>query len=199
MSLTPSHEVRIQYVPGHRGIEGNEAADRAANDAHLLRYLTLTPSSKEEVERLLRVRVQASWNQLWMDEVTASGRGRFITLVRDGVGLWRWASHSSRAIETALTRLRTGHAGVRAHLACFNLVNSPLCSCGSPETIEHLLLHCTLHQHARANLTNQLTRINVPVTLKNVLGGGPYPCTIQNLIIDAVGSFLLAINVLYTL
>ena len=199
MSLLPSHEVRIQYVPGHRGIEGNEAADRAANDAHLVCYNTLTPSSKEEVERLLRVRVQASWNQLWMDEVTASGRGRFITLVRDGVGLWRWASHSSRAIETALTRLRTGHAGVRAHLACFNLVNGPLCSCGSPETIEHLLLHCTLHQHARTNLTNQLTRVNVPVTLKNVLGGGPYPCTIQNLIIDAVGSFLLAINVLYTL
>jgi hypothetical protein len=83
----PSHEVRIQYVPGHCDIEGNEAADRAANDAPTLGYRTLTPSSKEEVEKLLHDRVQASWNHLWMDEVIASVRGSFTTLIRDGVGL----------------------------------------------------------------------------------------------------------------
>ena len=199
MSLMPSHEVRIQYVPGHRGISGNEAADQAARDAHQLGYRTLTPSSREEMTRLVHDGILASWNQSWIVEVNTSGKGRFITLIRDGVGNWPWASHSNRAIETALTRLRTGHAGVRAHLARFELVNSPLCSCGSLETIQHLLLQCPLHQHARANLTNLLTRLNIPVTLKNILGGGPYPCLIQNLIMDAVGAFLIALGVLHAL
>jgi ribonuclease HI len=199
MSLMPSHEVRIQYVPGHRGILGNEAADRAARDAHLLRYQTLTPSSREELAKLVHDGIQASWNQSWKVEVNTSGKGCFITLIRDGVGNWPWASHSNRAIETALTRLRTGHAGVRAHLARFGLVNSPLCSCGSPETIQHLLLQCPLHQHARDNLTNLLSRLDIPMTLKNILGGGPYPGVIQNLIIDAVGAFLITLGVLHIL
>jgi ribonuclease HI len=56
MSLMPSHEVRIHYVLGHRGIEGNKATDRAANDAHMLGYRTLTPSSKVEVEKLFHDR-----------------------------------------------------------------------------------------------------------------------------------------------
>jgi hypothetical protein len=37
------------------------------------------------------------------------------------------------------------------------------------------------------------------MTLKNILGGGPYPGVIQNLIIDAVGAFLITLGVLHIL
>ncbi|KAF2354944.1 BTB/POZ domain [Trinorchestia longiramus] len=38
----------MQFIPGHRGVLGDKAADSAAKAAHLLRYRTLTPYSKEE-------------------------------------------------------------------------------------------------------------------------------------------------------
>ncbi|KAF2359621.1 hypothetical protein FHG87_009625 [Trinorchestia longiramus] len=39
---------RMQFIPSHRGMSGNETADSAAKAAHLLRYRTLTPYSKKE-------------------------------------------------------------------------------------------------------------------------------------------------------
>ena len=199
MSLTSSHEVYIQYIPGHKGISGNETADRAAKDAHSLRYRTVTVMSREELVRLAHDRVQTSWNQSWLDNVNNSGKGHFLTLIKNQVGFWPWAHNNKRTVETALARLHTGHAGVRAHLARFKLCDSPLCSCGSPETIEHLLLHCPQHAPARFQLTNTLTRLNIPVTLQNLLGGGPYPCPIQNQIVDAVATFLSATKTLHLL
>ena len=194
-----SHEVYIQYIPGHKGISGNETADQAARDAHALRYRTLTIMSKEELVRLVHDKIQASWNRSWLHNVNSSGRGQYLTRIKNKVGYWPWANNNNRTVETALTRLRTGHAGVRAHLARFKLCDSPLCACGSPETIEHLLLHCPQHALARVNLSNTLTRLNIPVTLQNLLGGGPYPSLIQNLIVDALAAFLSATNTLHLL
>ncbi|KAF2348161.1 Ribonuclease H domain, partial [Trinorchestia longiramus] len=48
INITFSHCIRMQFIPGHRGVSGNEAGDSAAKAAHLLRYCTLTSYSKEE-------------------------------------------------------------------------------------------------------------------------------------------------------
>jgi hypothetical protein len=155
--------------------------------------------SKEELVRLAHDKIHASWNQSWLDKVNSTGKGKHLTCIKSKVGYWPWANNNKRTVETALTRLRTGHAGVKAHLARFKLSDSPLCTCGSPETIEHLLLHCPQHAPARVNLTITLTRLNIPVTLQNLLGGGPYPSPTQNLIVDAVAVFLSATNTLHLL
>ena len=102
-------------------------------------------------------------------------------------------------VETALARLRTGHAGVRAHLARFKLSDNPLCYCESPETIEHLLLHCLQHVPACTQVANTLTCLNIPVMLNNLLGRGRLPYPIQNLIVDAIATFLSATNTLHLL
>ena len=86
MSLFSSHEVYIQYIPGHKGISGNETADQAAKDAHSLRYRTITVMSREELVGLTHNRVQASWNQSWLDNVNNSGKGHFLTLIKNKVG-----------------------------------------------------------------------------------------------------------------
>jgi hypothetical protein len=131
-------------------------------------------------------RTKASWDQSWLDNVNISGKGHFLTLIKNKVGFWPWAHNNNCMIETARARLRAGHAGVGAHLASFKLSDSPLCSCGSPKTTEHLLLYCPQHASACTQLANTLTR-------------GPFLFPIQNLIVDAVATFLSATNTLHLL
>ena len=128
----------LQFIPSHCGILGNEAADLAAQEAHILPYRTLTTPSKEELARSIDDAISVSWCTSWHQEMRRSGKGLFIAQVKDKLGTWPWASHPSRAIETAVARLHTGHAGVRSHLACFGLAPNPLCPCGTVVCRNHL-------------------------------------------------------------
>jgi ribonuclease HI len=189
-SLSSSHVIVLQFIPSHCGIPGNEAADLAARQAHALRYRTVTTSSREELVKSIDDAISVDWCTSWHNKMRRSGRGLFLARIKDSLGSWPWASHPSRVIETAVARLRTGHAGVRSHLARFGLAPDPLCSCGMIETIDHLLLECANHAVARANLFDVLTQLKVTPNLKNLLGGGTFPLPVQLRIVEALASFL---------
>ena len=90
-----------------------------------------------------------------------------------------------------------GHAGVKAHLARFRMIDNPMCNCAQhEETMDHLLLHCHLHAQARTNLSNTLTLLNIDQSVKNLLGGGPFPPETQVKIIRATTDYLKEVNAL---
>ena len=189
-SLNSSHLIKLQFIPSHCGIPGNEAADLAAREAHILRYRTVTTPSREELVRAINDAISVSWCTSWHQEMRSSGKGLFLAQVKDKLGSWPWASHPNRVIETAIARLRTGHAGVRSHLARFGLAPNPLCTCGTVETVHHLIFECTNHTAPRAQMLNKLAVLNVIPNLKHLLGGGPFPLLTQSAIVEALALFL---------
>jgi hypothetical protein len=195
-SLNSSHLIKLQFIPSHCGIPGNEAADLAAREAHALRYRTVTTPSREELVRAIDDAISVSWCTSWHQEMRSSGKGLFLAQIKDKLGSWPWASHPNRVIETAIARLRTGHAGVRSHLARFGLAPNPLCPCGEVETVHHLIFVCTNHTAARAQMLNRLAVLNVIPNLKNLLGGGPFPLLTQSAVVEALALFLYSSHVL---
>ena len=83
--------------------------------------------------------------------------------------MWPWSLSKIRIIETALARLRVGHAGVNSHLHRFGMKDTQACVSGDTEMIEHFVLNCNAYAHNRTILENKLTRIGVNINLKNVL------------------------------
>ena len=198
-SLQSRFPVFIQYVPSHRGIAGNELADQVARSGHDIEVTTDVPVPRQDKVRLANVKISSLWYSHWSDTRNASGKGKHLYLIKSSLSEWNWSSHKNRIVETSLAKLRIGHVGLKDHLFRINISSSPLCPCGVPETIPHFLLQCPLFTTARSTFYVSLNKLNVPMTLKNILGGGTFPPEKQNLILLCTLNYLRATSKLDTI
>jgi ribonuclease HI len=140
--LVETNQVAIHWIPGHHGIENNEAADCLAKQA-----LLLPPVAAPESESIrfstynlqITKRMQSLSSLQINDKISESRfrnyppRSPFLTMTAKDVVLG------------PLFRLRTGHTYCLAHLKNTEIVdedNCRLCLSNTRETVEHQLLEC---------------------------------------------------------
>lgn len=184
--------IKIQYVPGHSGIEGNEMADLTAKAGHVKPITFLTPITREDRYHIIKRLIWEKWKALWVSIISNTGRGNFLFSCKDKLSSWPWSCHKIRAVETALAKMRIGHAGVKYHLNRIGKADGDLCSCGLVDTIDHFLLSCPKYNLLRLRLEHSLRSLGVPLTRKNLLGGGPFEEPVQRVILESVATFLIA-------
>ena len=146
ISMHTRKRITLCWVPSHVGIEGNEAADRAAGEAarggrrcRTPRYLysNALPSGDylPYIEREFRRR--------WQEEWGASANGADLRKIKPQLGRWQSAHQTGRRREIIMARLRLGHtrythgplmAGDGRLLQCDR--------CGVSCTLNHILLEC---------------------------------------------------------
>ena len=139
------------------------------------------------------------WQGTWDRMVRVTNKGQHLKKIKSNLGFWPWSCHRSRAVETVLAKLRIGHANFKEHSYRFNLSQSPLCRCGAVESIDHIFLFCPLYNSERNNLRLKNNNLNVPLTTKNLLGGGNFEESVQKMIVENVAYFLRKINKLHIL
>jgi ribonuclease HI len=132
----------LAWVPAHRGIPPNEAADAAANAARTHGVYVEVPLPPSVYYQAQRDHLLHQWQARWATAIT----GRHLFGLSPAVGRAPWfarvTEHKRRSI-TALTRLRLGHAPTPAHLHRCAGLESPRCSCGAASAdASHLLEHC---------------------------------------------------------
>ena len=184
-------------MPSHIGLSGNETVDRIAKGAHINPTIIPCPLSVEEVKQVVKRAATTFWQMVYDTQKDETHIGTIkITLEQ-----WPWAHYRSRAIETAVARLRIGHVELNAHLHRFGQIDSPLCpQCGTPESVSHYLLYCSSFIQSRRKLTKTLNNLGIPViSKKTLLGGGTYPQSIQVQIAKALETFLRESRRLYGL
>lgn len=143
-------DLTIHWVPSHVGIPGNEAADRAAREAHDPSMAITNFVSSADVGKLLVARYTRERHP---DPRVAAGKPPRRLPLR---GL-------SRADRGLLLRLRIGchHAAERMHRLTGR--GSPYCpDCGDTETAEHLLLHCPAFDASRLTMLAVYGRLGLP-------------------------------------
>lgn len=150
-SLAERNRVKLYWIPGHTGLEGNEIADQLARNGSTNMFIGPEPflgisnsALNTELNNWLFGQIQSNWNTV----SNANQSKRFVTInttqTQKLIGL------NKRDLRTYIG-LITGHCPSRYHLYKIGVVQNTNCRfCDeTDETSQHLLCSCSAHIHRR--------------------------------------------------
>ncbi|XP_065564232.1 uncharacterized protein LOC136029658 [Artemia franciscana] len=158
--------VVLHWIPGHRGIEGNEAADQEAKDA------LANGTSVEEFAPTVINNIRSAMQQMrvaraqHIQDVT----GNMFALKKTKLQPTKIYSKLSREQIRIIFRLRSGHAGYGVFKARMFGEDGNCSICSVPETREHLLLRCPAHEQQRLEVKRYCRTRNIHLTVETMLG-----------------------------
>jgi ribonuclease HI len=162
--------LRVQWIPSHSGILGNEIADHLAKEAV---NLPVTHDFHKPVS-LRRAYNRALALKHWKSEWAIAGKGGFLRSI-DSALPGRHVRHlyDSRRKKQSyfLMQLRSGHCWLATHGKKMRKREDDKCECGARESVKHVLMDCPKLRSARQKLREKIgPRFN---SISLMLGGKP--------------------------
>jgi hypothetical protein len=135
--------LKIEWVPSHVGIGGNEKADRLAEEACKSNIILEIPHDATILQKLGHIHYKKEWQEEW--EQTTWGLGIIKPELGDSI-----PKELKRKGQIIITRLRMGVCKF-THRLFFEQTEREMCNhCHAPITIQHLLIDCEKFREQQA-------------------------------------------------
>lgn len=147
--------IRLQWIPGHCDLPGNDSADRLAKEAAVPgKTHPFSPLLSRE-RAFIREDIRVQWEREWKESKNGIHLRRIdSTLPAKYTRKLYGSLPRNRAY--LLTQLRTGHCWLAAYAKVFRFRDDDLCVCGNRESVTHVLLDCPNLRDLRRELRRRV-------------------------------------------
>jgi ribonuclease HI len=145
----------LQWIPGHCGNAGNDAADRLAKNA-------VGSSTFHQFQHLINREKQFYQDNIlaeWENEWQGLTKGRHLRQIDPKLP----SKHTRRLYDSLprnraylLTQLRSGHSWLATHAKLHQFQDDDKCACGGKETVVHVLVDCPKLKELRQQLRKKI-------------------------------------------
>ena len=163
--LNQGGDVTIRWIPGHKEIEGNERADRAAKDAAANgRSQTARWSSLAHVNRKINEARKSdilSWHNTRNEERERQNRSYYTPRLKSGID--PVLGKAPKKYASRFFQLKVGHGAVGVFLKRIGVVETAECWwCGQAEqSVIHLYAKCRKWRRERKVLKKELQQLGI--------------------------------------
>ena len=147
-------DLRLVWIPGHADILGNELADVAAKKGSLIKCdeETFEEISEQVLFGWVKERVLKRWGERWSSADSGAWTRQFLKDVGKKLSFPK-----DRNSGMVYARALLNNAAVADNMFRMGLSDSTDCNCGEGrETVDHILLECSLESEARGKLRNEI-------------------------------------------
>ena len=156
-------EIKIIWIPSHKGILGNEMVDEAAKNAAMKENLMNVAIPFSDIIPTYK-QICYKKNQEELIKISEN-KGNFYFENFYNYNKKPWFStmfNLPRKTITFINRLRSNHTLLNNSLFKYKIVNSDLCKCGKEaDTADHIFWHCDLYTVERKIMIRKLNKLKL--------------------------------------